>query len=191
MQIPNVQRKIKIVNIMKTPVSNLPQALAHQLKGLYDAEKKLLKALPVCSKGITSSVLRNEVVRYAANGEDRLIKLERIFNFLVEEPEGIRNHIIEQLIDETHVMLKQTAPGLVGDVMFISCVQNIVHYKITGYRTALVVAEELQLDPVPDLLLQILEWEKETDLALSKISVEEMNLKPHAHEKAAKRLMGV
>ena len=45
----------------------------------------------------------------------------------------------------------------------------IVYYKISAYSSAKSIALALELHPVADLLREILDWESETDHAMTRI----------------------
>lgn len=160
---------------MKTTLRNLNEALSFQMKGMYDAERKLQREIPKCSVKVRSEALKGEIGRYIDSTDDKILKLERIFSYLMTEPSGVKNEIIDKFIEDTHKMLQYASSDDIRDVVFIACIQNINHYKIATYGTALAFAIELKLNTVADLLHEILEWEKDTDRALTKISLEEMN----------------
>ena len=162
---------------MKTTLDNLTEALIFQLKGLYDAEKSTRRALRRCQSMVTSEALKEVLKKYAENTENKLIKLDRVFNYLMDEPEGRKNTAVNQMIDDTHTTLNCIVHADLKDAMLIACLQNINHYKIAGYGTARAFALELNLDTPGELLSDILKWEKETDRMLSKIALEEINLK--------------
>ena len=121
--------------------------------------------------------LRNEMKSYADSAENKLLKLERIFNYLMEEPTGRDSVIMDKMLKDTHHMLAYASTDKIRDVLIISCIQNINHFKIACYGTAQSLAIELGLTTVTDLLHEILSWEKQTDMNLSKIAIQEVNVK--------------
>ena len=146
---------------MKISLTNLTDALVFLLKGLYDAERKLQKAIPPCSDGIKSESLRRVVDNYYDSAGNKILKLERVFNYLMTEPQGRSHDVMEKMIDHTHRLLRAAANDRMRDVILLTCIQNINYYKIAGYRNALLFSVELGLDNVSDLLTDILEWETE------------------------------
>lgn len=162
---------------MKTTPDNLTEALIYQLRGLYDAEKNLQKAVVKCLETVTSKKLKAEIANYAESTQNKLIKLERVFNYLMDEPEGRKNGAVNKMIEDTHELLKCIVNNDLRDSMMIACIQNINHFKIAGYGTARAFALELNLETPAELLSDILRWEKETDRALTKIAIEEINRK--------------
>lgn len=145
---------------MKIPLTNLTDALVFLMRGLYDAELKLQKAIPPCSSGIESGPVKRVVDNYYDSAGNKILKLERVFNYLMAEPHGRSHEVMEKMIADTNHILRY-ASDRIRDVILLTCIQNINHYKIAGYRNALLFSVELGLDNVTDLLTDILEWETE------------------------------
>lgn len=160
---------------MKTKINSLNDALAFLLQGLYYTETKLKDEFPTCCSEITSTQIQNEINNYACGAGDKLLKLERVFNYLLTEPLTRTNAVVNELLNETHQMLASTTSSHLKDILSIGCIQNINTYKISNYRSAYMIAVELQLDTATDLLQQILEWEIETSKVLTALSIEEFN----------------
>jgi ferritin-like metal-binding protein YciE len=160
---------------MKTKINSLNDALAFLLQGLYFTEMKLKEEFPVCFREIASRKIRSEINSYTGNADNKLLKLERIFNYLMKEPLTRKNEVINQLMTETQYMLASTTSSHLKDVLSIGCIQNINAYKIATYRSAYMIAVELELDTPTDLLQQILEWETETSKILLKLAIDEFN----------------
>lgn len=159
---------------MKT-INSLSDALAFLLQGLYFTETKLKESFPWCCSEVSSINIRTEINIYANNADDKLLKLERIFNYLMKEPLTRDNNVMNELMNETHKMIAATTSSYLKDIVSIGCIQNINAYKISNYRSAYMIAVELELDTVTDLLQQILEWEIETGKVLARLSIEEFN----------------
>lgn len=156
---------------MKT-IENLNDAITILLRGLFDAEKVLQQAIKECSTKATSTALRDELQHYGEDAEDKMLKLERIFNYLMAIPTGKRNYILRKMIEETREIMRVTKDDSIRDILLVSCVQSISNYKISGYQTALAIALDLGLEKVPDLLQEILEREIETEFTLNKLCKE-------------------
>lgn len=143
---------------MKTKINSLNDALAFLLQGLYFTETKLKEEFPTCYSEIASTRIRNEIDNYTSNADNKLLKLERVFNYLLKEPLTGTNEVVDELMNETHQMLASTTSSHLKDILSIGCIQNINAYKIASYRSAYMIAVELELDTATDLLQQILEW---------------------------------
>jgi ferritin-like metal-binding protein YciE len=153
-------------------IANLNDALTRLLQSLYDGEKKLQRGLGECVKNVTSEGLKKELAHYEENIGDALLKIERVFNYLLISPEGAPNYIMRRMIKETHDMVD--AAGLVAlkDIIMISCLQSISQYRISKYQTALAFADYCAPDNVYDLLHEILEQELQLEQSLRKMSLE-------------------
>jgi len=160
---------------MKTKINSLNDALAFLLQGLYYTETRLKEEFPSCCTEITSRTIRREIEDYTGSADNKLLKLERIFNYLMTEPISRKNAAINDLMIETHQMLSATTSAHLRDVLAIGCLQNINSYKIAGYRSAYMFAVEMELDTATDLLQQILEWEIDSSKSFSALAIEEFN----------------
>jgi len=157
-------------------IATLNEALTYQLKGLYDAEIALQKAIPECVLHVKSVQLKSTLHKYEESTNDKILKLERAFNYLMTDPKGRRNAVLRRMINDTHEILDLTSSEKLKEVMLASCFQSLNQYKMANYKTSLAISVELQLEIVSDLLHEILVWEKGTSDALSKITAESINL---------------
>ncbi len=160
---------------MKPQLKTISQALTYQLEDMYDAEKKIQLSFKGLDKMLSSAPLREEVVRYLESAANKRLKLKRIFSYLLSGPYKKKNGIVSEFLAEIRGVFKVASPVLLKDSMFIASMQNLVHYKIAAYGTARAIAEELDLTTVANLLDQMLQWEKETDRALSRIAMQQVN----------------
>jgi ferritin-like metal-binding protein YciE len=157
---------------MKARFNSSPDALAFLLQGLYYTETVLKETLPLCMNAITSEKIRSEFNTYVTSASDKLLKLERSFNYLMIEPVTRKNEAMHHLVTEmNHILQTITLPHL-RDMLSIGYLQNINTYKISCYRSAYLFAVELELDVVADLITQNLDWELETSQHLSQLAIE-------------------
>ena len=163
---------------MKRNLHTLQDALAFQLQGLYYAEKKVKEYFEECFCQVPSARLKQEMKNYILGADNKSLKFERIFNYLMQEPETRKNKVIVKLLEETEALLFITDSPHLQDILMISCLQNINTYKISSLKTAYMFAAELELDTVSELLQQILEWELAMAKALSSLAIEEFNKSP-------------
>jgi ferritin-like metal-binding protein YciE len=158
---------------MKPKINSTPDALAFLLQGLYYTETVLKETLPACMNAISSEKIRSEFNSYATSATNKLLKLERTFNYLMTEPVTRKNEPMHHLISEmSHILHVITLPHL-RDMLSIGYLQNINTYKISCYRSAYLLAIELELDVVADLIAQNLDWELETSHHLSQLAIDE------------------
>ncbi|HOX84247.1 MAG TPA: DUF892 family protein [Chryseolinea sp.] len=160
---------------MKKIIHNLQDALAFQLQGLLSIEKEIDHVLKTCSQYTGSPKIKKAIHEYVASASDKVLKIDRVFNYLMEEPIYRKNEIFNKMVDETHQLLSCTASVHLKDIMLITCIQTINAKKIASYKTAYIFAAELEMDTASELLQQILEWELETEKVLASLAVEEFN----------------
>ena len=154
---------------MNQAFNNLNDALTYHLEGLHDAEKRLQTILPKVMIQADSTALKGVLKNYAGNADDKRIKLKRIFSYLLAGPFGKRSKAIGEMISELSSISKKTSSPEITDALLGSCLSTIIYYKISSYSSAMSFALALELHPVADLISEMLEWESETDQALTKI----------------------
>ena len=155
-------------------LTSLNEFLSFHLEGMYDGEKKLQHQLPTISQGVRHKGLKEEIDKYVALAAEKRSKLKRIFSYLLVPPFKRKNKVVDSLFKETYEALQHTSEDTVHDAVITACLQSINHYNIANYSTALAFAVELNLEVAADLLHEILEWEKKTDITLRKIAFEEL-----------------
>ena len=160
---------------MKKNVHTLQDTLGLQLQALYYAEKKLKDEYGECSREISSENLKKTMHHYELSGDEKMHKLERIFNYLMLEPEPRKNKALIKLLEETRELLSYTDSPHLKDILMVSCLQNINALKISGLKVAYMFTLELEMDTASDLLQQLLELELETSKALAFAALEEFN----------------
>jgi len=158
---------------MKTIIHSTNDALTYLLQGLYYTEAKLKDTLPGCFAAISSARIRDEFSNYVDSSANKLLKLDRAFNYLMTDQVTRRNDAIHQLMLEMHHILEATPSPHLRNILSVGYLQNINTYKISCYRSAYLFAVELELDTVTDLLQHIFEWEVESSKVLSQLALEE------------------
>ncbi|HEY0769905.1 MAG TPA: DUF892 family protein [Sphingobacteriaceae bacterium] len=160
---------------MKKTINTVRDALAYQLKGLVDAETRVRDEFQNCLVQLTSPEVKLQIQDYVSAADNKLQKLDRVFSYLMEEPAPRKNEVIAKMIAETHHLLTLASPAPLKDVLMAGCVQNINAFKIASYRSAYLFAVELELDPVADLIQQILNWELSTAKRIASLPIHEFN----------------
>lgn len=162
---------------MNAKISNLTDALAYKLNELYDAEQKLSSAINTCIDQISSPLLKQELNSYAESSKDKILKLDRVYSYLMKEPAKDKDNVVGTLISSFRKILKISISNEMRDIMLISCLRTINYYKIAGYETALIFSWELELETASTLLEEVLRWEKNSHDNFSKIAVHDVNIK--------------
>jgi len=156
---------------MEMKNSEFHQFFIDELKDIYWAELHLVKELPKMKKAATSTELNAAFEKHTQETQTHVDKLEQAFAFLGEEPHAKKCKAMDGLIDEANAIIDDTEKEtMTRDAGLILAAQKIEHYEIATYGTLRVYAESMGHQDVAELLGSILENEKATDVALTKIS---------------------
>ncbi|RZJ25938.1 MAG: ferritin-like domain-containing protein [Flavobacterium sp.] len=145
------------------------------LKDIYWAENALLGALPKMAANATSAALATAIKEHLAVTEIQVTRLESVFDFLGEKPEGKKCEAMAGLLKEGDSILEETIPGAVRDAGIIAASQKIEHYEIATYGTLCAFARALGENDAAKLLTQTLAEEKEADCILSDVALSTVN----------------
>jgi len=134
-----------------------------ELKDLYDAENRIVKALPKMAENAKSGELRSAFEQHLAETRKQVDRLEQIFQQLDESPKGEKCKGIVGLIDEGEDMMDEEAPPAVADAALISAAQRVEHYEIAAYGTVRTFAQRLGYQDQARLLNETLQEEGQAD----------------------------
>jgi ferritin-like metal-binding protein YciE len=151
--------------------SALMEFFVDSLKDMYWAEKNAVKAMPKMAKKATSQELRSALETHLAETENQVVKLEQVFASLDQKAQAKKCEAMEGLIKESESIMSETEDGtMTRDVGIIAAAQKMEHYEIASYGTMRTLADVLGLPEASELLSQILEEEKNTDVMLTQIA---------------------
>jgi ferritin-like metal-binding protein YciE len=158
-------------------IDSLTELLVDQLKDIYDAEKRLTKAIPKLAKKSTNDDLRAALEEHLQETQQQITRLEEAFEHLGETAKakpcaGMRG-IIEE--GEEHVGEDYEDDDL-RDAVIIGSAQRVEHYEIAAYGTAIAHAKLLGHDEVVQLLVESMNEEKAADEKLTEIAEGVVNI---------------
>lgn len=151
-------------------VSALDDLFFHDLKDVYDAERRLVGALGKMAEKATSDELQAAFEEHAGVTEEHVQRLEQIFKSLGKPARGKKCLGMEGLVNEGKEVGKEVEAGPALDAALIGAAQKIEHYEIAAYGTLVTYARLLQMDEAVELLEQTLAEEKETDQKLTSLA---------------------
>lgn len=143
-----------------------------ELRDLYDAENRLVKALPKMAKASTSEELRTGFENHLEQTKGHVDRLEEIFDSLDEKPTGKQCPAMAGLVKEASETMDEDFEGPVMDAALIASAQRVEHYEIAAYGCVSTWATLLGENEAAALLDKTLEEEKETDEKLSELAVQ-------------------
>lgn len=158
-------------------IDSLQALLVDQLRDIYDAEKRLTKALPKLVKASTNEELCSALDGHLAETQQQVTRLETAFKLLGETARAKTCAGMRGIIDEgnEHAGEDYEDDGL-RDAIIIASAQKAEHYEIAAYGTAIAHARLLGQDDIVDLLEQTLAEEKTADRKLTDIAESVVNL---------------
>jgi ferritin-like metal-binding protein YciE len=161
-----------------TKFTNLEDLFVEQIQDLYDAEHRLVDALPKMAKAATSPELRSAFQHHLAQTENHVKRLETVFQEIGKDSNRVSCEGIKGLIKEGEEVVEAKGDSNVKDTALVAAAQRVEHYEMAGYGCARSFAEWLGRDDVAQLLQQTLNEEGEADKTLTNIA--QLNLNPQA-----------
>ncbi|HTP67446.1 MAG TPA: ferritin-like domain-containing protein [Dongiaceae bacterium] len=141
-----------------------------ELRDLYDAENRLVKALPKMAKAANSDELRSGIETHLEQTKEHVERLKQIMSSLDEKPSGKKCAGMIGILQEGDEMLEEDFDGSVKDAALISAAQRVEHYEIAAYGCVRTWAKELGEEEAAELLEKTLTEEKETDEKLTELA---------------------
>jgi ferritin-like metal-binding protein YciE len=150
---------------------SLQELFVEELRDMYDAEKRLTKALPRMAKAAESEELGAALTNHLRETERQVQRLEQVFRTMGEP---VRGKKCDGIVEEgKHAM--EELEGSVLDAALIAGAQKVEHYEIASYGTLAYFAELLGNEKAKNLLGQTLDEEKAADEKLSMIAKSKVN----------------
>lgn len=156
-------------------MKTLQDLFEHQIKDLYNAENKLLKALPKLKDAADNPDLKKAFERHVEETGNHKKRLEEICDELGIKPTGEECHAMEGIIKEAEAFLKEDTTPDVRDAGLIAEAQRMEHYEIAGYGTVRRYAQELGHTGIASKLQNTLDEEYKADQVLNTMAENRLN----------------
>lgn len=156
-------------------IHSLEDLLIHEMKDLYDAEKRLVDALPKMQDAATDKQLRDAFRDHLQETKGHVKRLEDAFFTLNKEADRSTCDAMKGLISEGEEAITADAPGDVKDAALIAAAQRVEHYEMAGYGTARNLAQRLGHTSIADLLQKTLDEEGAADKKLTHLAEAHIN----------------
>jgi ferritin-like metal-binding protein YciE len=151
-------------------VENLTDLFIHKLRRVYDAEKRLIKALPALHDAASSPDLKAAFQTHLEETEAQLDRLDRVFGLFNEKPDADTFHAIKGAIKDGEDAVTLDAEAAVKDAALIAAAQDAEHIEIASYGTLRTWAVALKKVEAVHALEWTVEEEKATDKRLTEIA---------------------
>jgi ferritin-like metal-binding protein YciE len=146
------------------------------LADMYDAEKRIVKALPDMAKAANSPELRAAFQSHLHESEGHVDKIERVFRCFDRSPDRNTCEATKGLLSEADELAGDFDGSAALDAALICAAQKVEHYEIASYGCLVTWAGLLGNQEAAALLQQILDEEKAADESLNSIATSASNL---------------
>lgn len=156
--------------------NSLDDLFLNQLEDLYDAEHRIIRALPRMTEAAHSPDLKRAFDHHLAQTRQQVDRLDTIFRQLNKTPERETCEAMKGLLREGEEMIDAKGNPDVKDAALIAAAQRVEHYEMSGYGTARSLAQHLGYAEAVRLLQATLDEEKEADQKLTQIAESQVNI---------------
>jgi ferritin-like metal-binding protein YciE len=154
-------------------IGSLTEVLVNEVRDLYDAEKRLTKAIPRMAKKAANRALKTALNDHLKETNGQIRRLEQAFRHLGEKVRGKACAGMRGIVEEgdEHVGEAYDTEEL-RDSVIIGAAMRVEHYEMAAYMGAIEHARILGLSEVQELLEETLAEEEAADKKLRAIGQE-------------------
>jgi ferritin-like metal-binding protein YciE len=149
---------------------SLNDLFLQKLRYVYDAEQRLVKALPQLSKASTAPELKHAFDSHLKQTETHVDRIEQLFGLFEQKPNADTNANIKGIISAGGDVIDLDSEPAVKDAALIAAAQVAEHYEIAEYGTLKAWARVLAKKEALQLIEWTLDEEKHADQALTDVA---------------------
>ena len=151
-------------------MKTLKDLLLDELADMYDAEHRIIKALPKMAKAATCNDLKAAIQSHLKETEGQVKKLEQVFKSFGEKAKGKKCEATVGLLEEGDEIAADFKGSPAINAALISAAQKVEHYEMASYGCLHEWAGLLGNKEAASLLKQILAQETGTNDSLTKLA---------------------
>ena len=156
-------------------MKTLKDLFMDELQDMYDAEHRILKALPKLAKAATYEKLKAAFLKHLGETEQQVTKLEQIFQAFDEKAKAKKCKATVGLLEEGDEIASDNKGEPTINAALISAGQKVEHYEIASYGCLQEWAEMLGNKKAVGLIGEILAQEKAANETLTELAKERAN----------------
>lgn len=137
-----------------------------ELTDIYDAEQRIVKALPKLAQGATCTKLKDAFLAHLQQTKGHVTKLEHVFALFDETAKGKTCEATVGLLKEGDQLAAEFKDSPAINAALITAAQRVEHYEIAAYGSLHEWAALLGRKDAAVILLSILTEEKAANDAL-------------------------
>jgi len=146
-----------------------------ELADMYDAEKRIVTALPKMAKAATCTDLKEAIEKHLKETLGHVAKLEQVFQCFNMEAKGKTCEATKGLLEEGHEIASDFKGSPAINAAIISAAQKVEHYEMASYGCLHEWAGLLGNQEAAGFLEDILNEEKAANEGLTKLAVAKSN----------------
>ena len=151
-------------------MKTLKDLFKDELADMYDAERRIVKALPKMAKAATCPDLKKAIQSHLKETEGHVKKLEQVFQSFGEKARGKTCEATVGLLEEGAEIAADFKGSPAINAALISAAQKVEHYEMASYGCLHEWAGLLGNSKAAALLEQILEEERATNESLTELA---------------------
>ena len=151
-------------------MKTLRDLVLDELANIYDAEQRIIKALPKLAKACSSPGLKEVFMTHLKQSEIHSAKVQQIFACFDEKPRTAKCEATQGLIQQAEQVAAEFRGAPAVDAALIAAVQKVEHFEVASYGCLQEWAEILGNPRAVGLLQDILEEEKGANQALTQLA---------------------
>jgi ferritin-like metal-binding protein YciE len=162
--------QIKQLTNNKTIMKTLHNLFLEELADMYDAERRVVKALPKMAKAATCPDLRATILSHLKETEGHVKKLEQVFQSFDEKAKGQTCKATVGLLEEGDEIAADFKGSPALNAALISAAQKVEHHEMASYGCLHEWAGLLGNEKAAGLLEEILNEEKAANEKLTELA---------------------
>ena len=156
-------------------MKTLKDLFLDELADMYDAERRILKALPKLAKAATCADLKQAFQSHLKETEGHAKKLEQVFQSFDKKAKGKTCEATVGLLKEGDEIAAEFKGSPALNAALIAAAQKVEHYEIASYGCLHEWAGLLGNQNAAGLLKQILDQEKAANESLNELAHDALN----------------
>jgi len=156
-------------------MKTLKDLFMDELADMYDAERRIVKALPKMAKAATSDELNGAFLSHLEETKGHVTKLEQVFECFDEKAKGKTCEATKGLLAEGDEIAAEFKGSPAINAALISAAQKVEHYEMASYGCLHEWAGLLGNKKAARLLKEILDQEKAANQALNELALASSN----------------
>jgi ferritin-like metal-binding protein YciE len=170
------------VSTKATNTKTLHDLFMSQLADMYDAELRIVKALPKMAETATCNHLKDALLFHLKETESHVTKLEQVFELFGEEARGQKCPATVGLLAEGADLAVEFGGSPAINAALIAAAQKVEHYETATYGCLCEWAELLGQVEAAALLEGILDEEKAANENLTELAETRSNVEAIGQE---------